>query len=138
MGQRNIHITEFDLMRLRSLIIEARYSNYRDTPYLDSLAKELNEAIVVPSKEMPPDVITMNSRVRLRDLDADEEMVYTLVFPEDANISQGKVSVLAPIGTAMLGYRVGEIFEWQVPEGIRKIKIEEMLYQPEASGDYDV
>lgn len=138
MGQRNIHITEFDLMRLRSLIIEARYSNYRDTPYLDSLAKELNEAIVVPSKEVPPDVITMNSRVRLRDLDADEEMVYTLVFPEDANISQGKVSVLAPIGTAMLGYRVGEIFEWQVPEGIRKIKIEEMLYQPEASGDYDV
>lgn len=138
MGQRNIHITEFDLMRLRSLIIEARYSNYRGTPYLDSLAKELNEAIVVPSKEVPPDVITMNSRVRLRDLDADEEMVYTLVFPEDANISQGKVSVLAPIGTAMLGYRVGEIFEWQVPEGIRKIKIEEMLYQPEASGDYDV
>jgi regulator of nucleoside diphosphate kinase len=137
-GQRNIHITEFDLMRLRSLIVEARYSNYRGTPYLDNLVKELDRAIVVPSKEVPPDVITMNSQVRLRDLDTDEEMIYTLVFPEDADISLGKVSVLAPIGTAMLGYCVGETFEWEVPAGTRKIKIEEILYQPEASGDFDV
>jgi regulator of nucleoside diphosphate kinase len=136
-GHRNIHITEFDLMRLRSLIVEARYSNYRGTPYLENLVKELDRAIVVPSKEVPPDVITMNSQVRLRDLDTDEEMIYTLVFPEDADISQGKVSVLAPIGTAMLGYRVGETFEWEVPVGTRKIKIEEILYQPEASGDFD-
>jgi regulator of nucleoside diphosphate kinase len=137
-GQRNIHITEFDLMRLRSLIVEARYSNYRGTPYLDNLVKELDRAIVVPSKEVPPDVITMNTQVRLRDLDTDEEMIYTLVFPEDADISLGKVSVLAPIGTAMLGYRMGETFEWEVPAGTRKIKIEEILYQPEASGDFDV
>jgi regulator of nucleoside diphosphate kinase len=137
-GQRNIHITEFDLMRLRSLIVEARYSNYRGTPYLDNLVKELDRAIVVPSKDVPPDVITMNTQVRLRDLDTDEEMIYTLVFPEDADISLGKVSVLAPIGTAMLGYRVGETFEWEVPAGTRKIKIEEILYQPEASGDFDV
>jgi regulator of nucleoside diphosphate kinase len=136
-GHRNIHITEFDLMRLRSLIVEARYSNYRGTPYLENLVNELDRAIVVPSKEVPPDVITMNSQVRLRDLDTDEEMIYTLVFPEDADISQGKVSVLAPIGTAMLGYRVGETFEWEVPVGTRKIKIEEILYQPEASGDFD-
>jgi regulator of nucleoside diphosphate kinase len=138
MGQRKIHITEFDLMRLRSLIVEARYSNYRGTPYLDNLVKELDRAIVVPSKEVPPDVITMNSQVRLRDLDTDEEMIYTLVFPEDGNISQGKVSVLAPIGTAMLGYQVGETFEWEVPAGNRKIKIEEILYQPEAAGDFEV
>jgi regulator of nucleoside diphosphate kinase len=138
MGQRKIHITEFDLMRLRSLIVEARYSNYRGTPYLDNLVKELDRAIVVPSKEVPPDVITMNSQVRLRDLDTGEEMIYTLVFPEDGNISQGKVSVLAPIGTAMLGYQVGETFEWEVPAGNRKIKIEEILYQPEAAGDFEV
>ena len=138
MGKRSIHITEFDLMQLRSLIIEARYSNYRGTPYLDNLVKELDRATVVSSKEVPPDVITMNSQVRLRDLDTDEEMIYTLVFPEDGNISQGKVSVLAPIGTAMLGYQVGETFEWEVPAGTRKIKIEEILYQPEAAGSYDI
>lgn len=138
MGQRSIHITEYDLMRLRSWIIEARYSNYRGTPYLDNLVKELDRANVVPSTEVPPNVVTMNSRVRLLDLDTDEEMIYTLVFPEDADISQGKVSVLAPIGTAMLGYQVGETFEWSVPAGNRKIKIEEILYQPEAAGDYDL
>lgn len=138
MGQRTIHITENDLLRLRSLIIEARYSNYRGTPYLDNLVKELERANVVPSKEVPPDVVTMNSQVRLRDLDTDDEMIYTLVFPEDGDVSQGKVSVLAPIGTAMLGYRVGDTFEWQVPAGSRTLRIEEILYQPEAAGNYDL
>jgi regulator of nucleoside diphosphate kinase len=63
-------------------------------------------------------------------------MVYTLVFPEDADHTHNKISILAPIGTAMLGYRVGDIFEWKVPDGVSKMKIKEILYQPESSGDY--
>jgi len=78
----------------------------------------------------------MNSRVHLVDLDTQEEMVYTLVFPQDAEISQSKISVLAPIGTAMLGYRVGDTFTWQVPDGVRRLQVKKVLYQPEASGDY--
>jgi regulator of nucleoside diphosphate kinase len=66
----------------------------------------------------------------------DEEMTYTLVFPEDADVSQGKISVLAPIGTAMLGYRVGDTFEWDTPGGKRSIQVKRVIYQPEASGDY--
>ena len=85
---------------------------------------------------MPHDVVTMNSRVQLVDLDTGEAMTYTLVFPDDADLRQGKISVLAPIGTAMLGYRVGDTFEWRVPAGLRRLKIEAILYQPEAAGDY--
>jgi regulator of nucleoside diphosphate kinase len=138
MQTRTIHMTEYDEKKLRALLSEARHSGYRGSPYLENLSAELERARIVPSKEVPPDVITMNSKVRLKDLDTGEEMVYTLVYPEDADITQGKVSVLAPVGTAMLGYRVGDTFEWQVPAGIRKIEVVELLYQPEAAGDYDL
>jgi regulator of nucleoside diphosphate kinase len=78
----------------------------------------------------------MNSRVGLVDLDTEEEMVYTLVFPHEADITQSKISVLAPIGTAILGYRVGDTLTWQVPDGMRRLRVKQILYQPEAAGDY--
>jgi len=77
----------------------------------------------------------MNSKVRLRDVGRQEEMVYWLVFPGNADPDQNKISILAPIGTALLGYRVGDIIEWKVPAGVTKLKVEEILYQPEATGD---
>ena len=82
----------------------------------------------------PADVITLNSTARLVDQETNEEMVYTLVFPEAADIAQGKISVLAPIGTAMLGYKTGDTFEWDTPGGKRTLRVQEILYQPEASG----
>lgn len=87
-------------------------------------------------KRLQPDVITMNSKARLRDLDTGEEMIFTLVFPGNANIENDKISVVAPIGTAMLGQRVGDEFEWEVPAGSVRLRVEEMLYQPEAAGDF--
>jgi regulator of nucleoside diphosphate kinase len=80
--------------------------------------------------------VTMNSKVCLKDLYTNEEMNVTLVFPRDADIAQAKVSVLAPIGTAMLGNRIGEIFTWKVPDGVRRLQVEKVLYQPEAAGDH--
>jgi regulator of nucleoside diphosphate kinase len=136
MTDRIIHITEFDNKRLRDLLAEARYTNYRGSEYLADLEHELNRAKVVDPKIVPPDLVTMNSRVRLEDLDTGEELVYTLVFPENANLSENKISILAPIGTAMLGYSVGDVFEWKVPGGISRMKIKELLYQPEAAGDF--
>ncbi len=138
MAERVIHITEYDNKRLRDLLEEARYTGYRGSEYLSDLEKELDRAMVVDPKSVPPDLVTMNSKVRLEDLEMGEEMVYTLVFPEDADLTQNKISILAPIGTAMLGYRVGDTFEWEVPEGISKMKIKEIIYQPEASGDTDL
>ena len=134
MDSRTIYISAFDRKRLMKLIRDTL--NKPDKNYLKELEKELNRGIEVEPKDMPEDVITMNSRVRLSDLDSGEEMIYTLVFPEDSDFRNNRISVLAPIGTALLGYRVGDIIEWKVPKGIRKIKVEELLYQPEAAGDF--
>ena len=120
------------MKRLRPLV--ERMKNSRDD--LRMLQKELERARVVAPEEVPSDVVTMNSKARVRDVAGDEEMTYTLVFPEQANIEEGKISVVAPIGTAMLGQRVGDEFEWQVPAGPVRLRVEEVLYQPEAAGHF--
>ena len=136
MSGKPIYITQPDQERLRKLLHEAQYTEYRKSEYLDMLHMEIERAIVVAPQDIPGDVITMNSKVCLVDIDTEEEEIYTLVYPENADRKLGKVSVLAPIGTAMLGYEVGDIFEREVPAGIRKLRVKEILYQPEASGDY--
>ena len=78
----------------------------------------------------------MNSSVRVSDLVTSKSEVITIVFPSDANYEEGKVSILAPLGTALLGYRVGDVVYWHVPRGIRQLRIDEILYQPEAAGHY--
>ena len=136
MKEKVIYITDTDKKRLKELIREARASGSEHEIYLKKLEGELNRGKVVKSKEIPKDVITMNSKVRLKDLDTQEEMIYWLVFPGDADPDQNKISILAPIGTALIGYRVGDVIEWKVPVGLRKLKVLEVLYQPEAAGDY--
>ena len=138
MSGKTIRITEFDLERLKKLLNEAKYTEYRKSQYLEKLQMELSRAEIVSPQNVPGGVITMNSTVCLLDLDTGEEEIYTLVFPEDAELGQGKISILAPIGTAMLGYEVGDVFEWEVPAGKRTLRVEKILYQPEASGDYDL
>ena len=66
-----------------------------------------------------------------------EELTYTLVFPADAEAVQNKISVLAPIGTALIGYRVGDVITWNVPGGMRMLRVEKIIYQPEAAGDFE-
>lgn len=136
MKKRSIYITDGDMKRLQGLIETGSGFGHRDKKHLMDLEDELSRARVVPSKDIPEDVITMNSRVRLIDLNSGEEMTYSLVFPGDANIDENKISVLAPIGTALIGYSVGDMIEWKVPGGLKKLKVEEILYQPERAGDY--
>ena len=138
MSGKPIYITELDLDRLKTLLQEAQHTHYRKSEYLEMLQMEINRAEVVSPQDIPSDVITMNSTVSLVDLDTGEEEIYTLVYPQNADLKQGKISILAPIGTAMLGYEVGDIFEWEVPAGIRRLRVEKILYQPEASGDYNL
>ena len=133
--KRTIYITEFDLERL-SALLKAANPNSVDKVHLQELAEELDQAEVVSPTEIPNDVITMNSQIRLKDLDSGEETIYTLVFPHSADIQRQKISVLAPIGTALIGYRVGDVIEWNVPAGLKRLRVEEILYQPEAAGDY--
>ena len=138
MGQEtNIYITKPDHEWLTKLIEIARErESHANREYLDRLEEELDRSEVVQQKNIREDVITMRSTVRVKDLDTNEEMIYRLVFPTEANYDEGRISVLAPIGTAMLGYRRGDVIEWQVPSGVRKLSVEEVLYQPESKGEY--
>ncbi|HNY66377.1 MAG TPA: nucleoside diphosphate kinase regulator [Deltaproteobacteria bacterium] len=136
MAERKLYLTEFDKSRLEEIIEVAEEFGGHGRKDLESLEEELENAEIVSPEDMPPDVVTMNSKVVLRDVRTSERMTYTLVFPKDANIDSGAISVLAPIGTAILGYAKGDIIEWPVPSGVRRICIEEVLYQPEAAGDY--
>ncbi len=137
MSTKPIQITEQDLERLKKMLVKASYTEQRDSEYLGRLEKELERAEVVSPQEVSRTVITMNSTVVLLDLDTNEQETYTLVFPEDADIGRGKISILAPIGTGMLGYEVGDVFEWPVPAGVRRLQVAEIVYQPEAEGDWD-
>jgi regulator of nucleoside diphosphate kinase len=136
MGEHTIYVTDFDLKRLSNLLNGTRSWNEKDRSYLTKLEDELDWAQIVAPREIPGDVVTMNSQARVKDLDSNQEMVFTLVFPAEADYEGGRLSVLAPIGTALLGYRAGETVEWEVPGGVRRLKIEQVLYQPEAAGDY--
>ena len=137
--EATIYITEVDRQRLEKLIETAgERDQSANHQYLRKLEHELDRAETVAPEDVPGDVITMRSKVRLRDLNTGEEMVYTLVFPVEADFDEGKISILAPIGTALLGYRVGDLIEWQVPSGLRRLKVEELLYQPEAACEYNL
>lgn len=134
MSAKQIYITEFDRGRLEGLLDQPAGPGL--DRYLDALRAELDRAVVVDPADIPPDVITMNSTVSLVDVDSSEEEVFTLVFPRDGDVDAGKVSVMAPLGTAMLGYRVGDVFEWEVPMGRRRWRVAKVIYQPEAAGHY--
>ncbi|MEO8594091.1 MAG: nucleoside diphosphate kinase regulator [Candidatus Solibacter sp.] len=131
-----IYITDTDLQKLRRLIAGLRAARSPEVEHLDMLEQELDRAEVVASEAIPCDVVTMNSEVRMQDLDSGSIQRYKLVFPAQFRWDFS-VSVLAPIGTAMLGYRVGDVIEWPVPRGTRRLKVEEVIYQPEAAGLID-
>lgn len=131
MKARNIFITEDDRKQLVELIAATDRSGGRSD--LDAIEKELQRAQIVSSDKVRHNVVTMNSKVVLEDLDGGKEMKYKLVLPKYADVDTGSISVLAPIGTAILGYAEGDVVEWPVPAGIRRIKIKKVLFQPEAA-----
>lgn len=129
---REIRITARDMELLEKLIDDATRGNPRKTAALVSLEAELERAMLMPDHEVPDDVITINSEALLVDLDTGEEMICKLVLPGQADIARMQISVLAPVGTAMLGYRAGDTFEWEVPAGRRRLLVREVFRQPEA------
>ncbi|MDD2466140.1 MAG: nucleoside diphosphate kinase regulator [Desulfobulbus sp.] len=135
-GIKSIYITEKDMARLEELLSVTGESISRDQKHLEELSEELLSAEVVESDDIPSNVITMNSMVLLNDLERSEHMAYTIVFPREANIEQNRVSVLSPLGTAMIGCRVGHVLEFRTPTGERRMKVVKILYQPEKAGDF--
>jgi regulator of nucleoside diphosphate kinase len=130
-----IVITTADFDRLRGLLDSPRYRSTQ-APLLLALREELERGQVVPADAVPTGVVTMHSQVRVRDLKAQESETYTLVYPDEADINENKLSVLAPLGMALLGTRIGQVVKFDAPGGPRRLKIEKILYQPESSGDF--
>jgi regulator of nucleoside diphosphate kinase len=136
---RQIFITEKDRERLQRLINEAKEFHHSGSEaYLKNLEQELSRAKLIASEKIPHNVVTMNSKVLLKDLDTGEKMVYTLVYPAEANLMEDKISVLAPVGTAIIGLREKDAIDWKIPDGLVRLEVEKILYQPEAAGDFDL
>jgi regulator of nucleoside diphosphate kinase len=124
-----IFLTQDDMNRLLQLIEAQPRRSYEE------LERELVRAVVVPRKDIPNDVVTMNSRVIFEIESTGERREITLVYPKDADIDSGKISVLVPIGTALLGLRVGQSIDWELPNGRKqRYRIVEVPFQPEAAG----
>jgi regulator of nucleoside diphosphate kinase len=134
MPKRKIIITRSDYEYLKELLSSEFTQAISPSDYLESLEVELELAEVVDPERVPKHVVTMNSTVKLRDLDTNEVETYTLVFPDEADIANFKLSVLAPVGTAILGQRVGDVLRWRVPDGWRRLRVVRVLYQPERAG----
>lgn len=132
-----ILIGETDLARLRALLDAS--STGRDDEALDALDAELARAVVLPPKDIPSHVVTMNSHVVFEEEETGKRREVTLVYPKDANANEGKISILAPVGSALLGLSVGQSIRWPLPGGkVKHYKIVEVTFQPEASGDFNL
>ena len=134
MQQHRIRITDFDSRRLRSLVEGSRSKDQQDAGSVELLDRHLDDAEITPAYRVGPDLVTMGSEVRILDLDTHETIAFRVVFPKDADAAVGKVSVLAPLGMAVLGRRVGDDIKWQTPGGLRRLRVDRIVYQPEREG----
>ena len=129
-----IQVTEADHRRLVALIDS--WAETRDLDATDALAAELARAEVVPGEQIAGNVVTMNSRVVFEDVETGAKREVVLVYPEASDVAQARISVLAPVGTALLGLSVGQTINWPLPRGhIKRLRIVDVLYQPEGAGD---
>ncbi len=138
MNQHALLISSVDYDRLDPLLRDSVASGLIPRDRLCALRAKLQQAQVLPPSEMPHDVITMNSTVRLRDLDTDDVDTYSLAYPGFADGLKNRVSVLAALGTAILGYRTGDMVTWDAPSGRVRVMVEDVAYQPERAGQYDM
>jgi regulator of nucleoside diphosphate kinase len=132
MRDRHIVITKSDAASLRGLLA-ARMRAEHDQDHLQDLGAELERALVAEPDEVPRDVVTMHTRVHVLDLKSRERRELTLVFPSESEPAAGRISVLAPLGTALLGYREGDEVEWPMPGGVRRLRIEKVWQPSDAS-----
>ena len=134
MQQQYVRVTEVDSRRLQALIDAALQRSGHDARSVEELERHLLEAEITPASRIGADVVTMNSEVLVTDLDTRETLGFRVVFPRAANAAAGNISVLAPLGMAVLGRKVGEELTWKVPAGTRRLRVDALVYQPERDG----
>lgn len=133
--KRKILITKTDYDKLIETILQSRSLGAANGS-LDKIGEELKKATLVQPEKVPADVVTMNSTVEVVDKATLKKMTLQLVYPADADIRKKRISVFAPVGTALIGYREGDEIEWEVPGGRKTFRIQKVLHQPEAAGDF--
>ena len=127
MEDHPIVVSDADMGRLSRLARALKHSLFRDQRQLELLDQTLESADVTPPERIPKDVIRMNSRIRVLDFETRKKELYTLVFPENSDISTSRISVLAPVGIALLGRRQGDVIEAKVPGGTRRLRVEHVF-----------
>lgn len=128
MNEDVILITEKDLLRIKNIL------SFQKSEEFEDLELELDRAKIISDDIVPPDLVTMNSKFKFLIVQDNKEMIIRVVYPSDANFAEGKISVLASLGSALIGLRVGQEINWMFPDGKTKtLKILEILYQPEAN-----
>lgn len=134
---KEVIITKQDFNRIHRAITEGKATNSIKKEEAEKLLAELKNAKIVEPENIGGDVVTMNSIVKIHFQNNQSTMEFKLVYPSEANIKEKKISIFSAVAAALIGYRVGDEIDWLVPSGMTKIVIDEIVYQPEAAGDFD-
>lgn len=126
-----IIITKIDYTRIKESIKIALDNSTINEKEANALLKKLNSAQLIESYFVPPNLVRMNSIVRVKFLNHNHEVEIQIVYPKDVDSSNDKVSIFSPIAAALIGFKAGDEIEWVVPAGITKMKIMEVVYKPE-------
>ena len=135
---KRIILSNLDYSRIYKCISDAKQFKSISNAEAEKLINELDSAEIVEPKAIPSDVVTMNSIVKLSFLNNNKQVQFQIVYPDQANLKENKISIFSPIATALIGYKVGDEIEWIVPAGLTQLKIDEIIYQPEAAGDFNL
>lgn len=133
--EKRIVLSKRDVLRLRSFMRNTRSLNALDREHRRDLQDEIERAITVENSDLPGDVVAIDSTVRVRDTETSLCTAYTVVLPMQADPARGRISVFAPLGTALLGYRLHDVIEWWMPGGLRRLKIEAVLQSEHSPED---
>jgi regulator of nucleoside diphosphate kinase len=130
---KTCYLTELDVARLE----KHAAAPGADARLQDMLDDVLERAVIVESRDIPANIVTMNSQATLVDETSGEQMTWTVVYPPDADFAQGRLNVFSPVGLALLGARRGERIRFTPPSGTEKVlKLDKILFQPEAADDF--
>ena len=131
-------ITKQDFNKIHRSITDAKAKNSIKKDEAEKLLAELKAAKIVEQDQIESDVVTMNSIVKIHFRNNKTSMEFQLVYPAEADLKQKKISIFSSVAAALIGYRVGDEIDWLIPSGMTKIVIDEVVYQPEAAGDFDL
>ena len=135
---KQVIITKQDYNKINRSISEAKATNSIKKEEAEKLVAELKSAKIVDQDKIDKDIVTMNSIVKIHFQNNKTKMEFQLVYPSDADLKQKKISIFSSVAAALIGYKVGDEIDWLIPSGMTKIVIDEVLYQPEAAGDFEL